>query len=281
MKKLVSILFLLLFSFCSKKRESNLPRILVPEVDNIVEVNSKHMLESKPEYLGINFNKDFSINKVKFNKQETFADFNYDTILPKYNLKIIIDTTYDFHYNRFEYEHIDLVKKIDSLRDLDYSGLEIDRLLEKIYDYNKMQRNNIKAYPLLILNNEINESYIASGTSNFQLIQEAKDIDGKWKPIEYIYNLHSCLDSPFYKLKPKNYLATAIIKYHGDFKTKIRVKIRLNNYYYYSNEITGYINQFQFNDDFLNFKFYKTLEPDLDDEWFKEKKEFSLLKHKF
>ncbi|MFT5754286.1 MAG: hypothetical protein ACI924_001517, partial [Flavobacterium sp.] len=77
----------------------------------------------------------------------------------------------------------------------------------------------------------------------------------------------------------KKYLATSIIKYHGNFKTKIRVKIRLNNHYYYSNEIEGFINQSQFNDDFLNFKFYTIFDPNLDDEWFKIKKEYSLLKN--
>ena len=285
MKKLVPILFLLLFSFCSNKRESNLPRIIVPEVDNVVEVNSKHMLQSQPELLGLNFTKDTSVIMHKdrnFNK--SIAEFRHDTILPKYNFKIIIDTTYDFHYKNYEYKWLDLIKKVDSLLNLKYSMREIepDLIMKVYYDkLTKLRRNYVQAFPLLVYNYENKNSYIYTGVGCHQMIQEAKDLDGKWKPIEYLNNQSIDVIIPyFYKLKPKNYLATAIIKYHGDFKTKIRVKIRLNNYYYYSNEITGYINQSQFNDNFLNFRFYKTLEPDLDDEWYKEKKEYSLLKRK-
>jgi hypothetical protein len=280
--RIITLLFIVLFFSCSENRESNLPRIIIPEVDSVIEVNSNHMLQSRPVYLGINFDKDTIINTNKLRANNSHVKFKYDTILPKYDLKIFIDTSYNFNCKDFEYKWMDLSNKIDSLIKLNYTNREIEPdLITKVY-YNKLakiRKKYVKAYPLLIYNSEFKDVFIYDGLSGFQLIQEAKDIDGKWKPIEYLNNLSSDLISPFFnKLNSKKYLATSIIKYHGNFKTKLRVKIRLNNHYYYSNEIEGLINQSQFNDDFLNFKFYTIFDPNLDDEWFKIKKEYSLLK---
>ena len=51
-------------------------------------------------------------------------------------------------------------------------------------------------------------------------------------------------------LEAKKYYAFSIIKYEGNFKTKIRVKLRNNNHIYYSNEIDGFINRSQFDQSF-------------------------------
>ncbi len=285
MKKILGIFFILLFSFCCK-REINYPRLIVDDVDNVVEVNTKHMLRSTPELLGLNLLKDTTIilNKQR-NHNDSTGEFGNDSIFPKYNLKIIIDTTYDFHYNGFEYKWLDIVKSIDSLRGLKYTMREIDmELIEKAYfnKINKFRKNYVQAYPLLIYNTENKDCYLNRPINGIQLIQEAKDADGIWKPIEYLANLSYCsIDNSYYVLKPKNYMATAIIKYHGNFKTKIRVKIQFGKNYYYSNEIVGFINRSQFNDDFLTLNFFKTFDFNVDEEWFDIKKEHSLLKFKF
>ncbi|MFT7251008.1 MAG: hypothetical protein ACI9FW_000727 [Flavobacterium sp.] len=282
--RIITLLFIVLFFSCSENRESNLPRIIIPEVGSIIEVNSSHMLQSQPTLLGLNFTKDTTVlNRENSYNNKSVFDLQKDTLLPKYNFKIIIDTTYDFHFNNFEYKWLDLKHKFDSLLKLNYSMREIERsLIKKVY-YDKLaniRKKHVKAYPVLIYNNDINNAYIYDDFNGIQMLQEAIDIKGNWKPIEYLKNLNiGLILYQYYKLKPKKYLATSIIKYHGNFKTKIRVKIRLNNHYYYSNEIEGFINQSQFNDDFLNFKFYTIFDPNLDDEWFKIKKEYSLLKN--
>ena len=50
----------------------------------------------------------------------------------------------------------------------------------------------------------------------------------------------------FYKLASEKYLIYPIIKYHGNYKTKMRVKVFNRGKVYYSNEFFGYINQSQF-----------------------------------
>ena len=284
MKKLFAILFILLFSFCSKEKHQY-PRLIVPDVDDVVEVNTRHMLQSSPVLLGINFTKDTSIIMHKErNLNKSIIDLKKDTLLPRYDLKIIIDTTYDFHYNEFEYKWHDLAKFADSITKLNFSRKQFeDIVFSKYYGkINRLRKNHVVSYTLLIYNNGKENAYLEEvGVNNFSLIQEAKDTDGNWKPIEYIYSLPlDIIDYSCTVLSPKKYLATSIIKYHGDFKTKLRVKIRFGRNYYYSNEIEGYINKSQFYDGFLNTQFFK-IEPYYDDAWTKRRKEGCLLKHKF
>ncbi len=277
-------MFILLFSFCSK-RESQYPRLIVPEIENVVEVNTKHMLQSQPEDILMNFTEDTLISqKWNRNIEKESVNFNEDTLMPRYDLKIIIDTSYNFHYKNFEYKWLDLSMKIDSLKKFDLKGMDLEDAIGNAHfsKLTNLRKKQVKAYPLLIFNNENSNSYLFNGLNGLQLIQEAKDEDGKWKPIEYLANSPGCIIShSFYKLKPKKYFATAIMKYHGDFKTKIRVKILLNKYYYYSNEIDGFINRSQFNDDFMNLNFFMTFIPYIEDDWLEEQKEYSLLKHQY
>ncbi len=243
------------------------------------------MLRSQPEEILINFAEDTLLSQ-KWNQdiEKASVDFKKDTIMPKYDLKIIIDTSYNFHYKYFEFKWLDLSKKIDSLLKfkLEYRDLE-NAIGEAHYSkLRKLWEKQVEAYPVLIYNNENSDSYLYKGLHGLQLIQEAKDADGKWKPIEYLTHLSGCFISHrYYKLQPKKYFSTAIMKYHGDFKTKIRVKVLFNKHYYYSNEIDGFINRSQFNDDFLDLKFYKTFIPHIEDNWVEEQKEYSLLKHQY
>lgn len=244
-----------MFSFCSK-RESPYPRLIIPDADDIVEVNTKHMLKSEPELLAINFGKDTTILPFKErNSNNSIVDFKKDTIFPRFDLKIIIDTTYDFHSKYFEYKWCDEVKVWDTIHKVYGFAKFDDQLIFRKYfgKYQKLRDNDVAAYPLLIYNRGNKNAYLKEiRLYDFRIIQEAKDVDGKWKPIEYRFDLPSdILDYYFYKLQPKKYIATSIIKYNGDFKTKLRVKVRFGTNYYYSNEITGSINRSQFNTDFI------------------------------
>jgi hypothetical protein len=260
MRQLLLLFILLPFSFCSKKRESDLPRIVVPEVDNVIEVNTNSMLNisSKSNLLG-NFDKDTIIEeKISFNTipKNNVIFKNRDTIFPRYDFKIIIDTSYSISIKGFEYKNIKLPKKELLIKDGLINGkiptqLDHQKQLKIINNYAdnvlKLHQDFIKCYPLLIYNMEKKSSYIR----RIRLIQQAKNENGNWKPIEFLYSPPSCLvDNYFYKFKPSKYLAIPLIKYHGKFKTKLRVKVQINDCYYYSNEIEGFINKGQFDEKF-------------------------------
>ena len=261
MKKVLGITFFFLFSFCSK-RESTLPRIIVPDVDNVVEVNTKGMLNNRPTLLGINFLNDTILIKKNSNEKErSIVYLNADTILPKYNLKIIIDTSYTFHSKGFNYTNLPWPKPDENISELYPNQIEREQIVFKPYldGLDKLRSTYVSSFPVLIYNLSNSNVYISTPSSigDFHFIQQAKDADGKWKPIEFQkgwYNFGcgtSYNNNPNYLLLPKHFLATSTIKYSGNFKTKIRIKMYSGNNYYYSNEVIGYINKSQFNQDFI------------------------------
>jgi hypothetical protein len=78
------------------------------------------------------------------------------------------------------------------------------------------------------------------------LIQEAKDKDGNWKPIEY-WKYASCGNSYFScELAPNETMKSETKSYFGKFKTEIRFKLRNRNKIYFSNVLKGKIELSQF-----------------------------------
>lgn len=228
--------------------------LLVPEVKNVVEVNSKVMLQNEPTLFALNFVGDTTALKkwqdLKGESQDVYA--SDDTILPKYNLKIIIDTTYDFHSKGFVY----LKDKWPRIEKGDWE--KYNHKIPSVEHYfgrqELMRKQYVSSYPVLIYNNSNEKALIFQpfGGGDCCIIQEAIDTDGKWKPIEYRYWMNSCITGmSLHPLLPKRYMATSTIKYHGEFKTKIRLKFYTSKKIYYSNTITGNINRSQFTQDFI------------------------------
>lgn len=293
MKKIIYIVLLLIFSFCTKEKHPY-PRIIVPQQKNVVEVNSKEMLhisyanilaQGFENDVNVNYNKDFSEDYYKSN-YKYFKDF--DTILPKYDLKVIIDTSYTIANNGFEYKFVNVPPKEYRFKRDGFIGGKLPSKILREKSIKLMQQcintcvNEMKVmvncFPVLIKNGDdktafINDAYI-------KIIQEAKDVDGVWKPIEFSHQSYGCsVISSLYKLKPKNYIGLSMIKYNGNFKTKIRTKLQINNHYYYSNEIEGKINRTQFNQnkiyDYVDFYFQR----EMDEKEFNEIKNNCLLKN--
>ncbi len=79
-----------------------------------------------------------------------------------------------------------------------------------------------------------------------KLIQEAMDDKGIWKPIEY-WQLSTCGFSHMTcTIEPNHYSWATIIKYKGDFQTKLRVKYKIGDEIKYSPTFNGSINLTQF-----------------------------------
>jgi hypothetical protein len=260
MKLLKYIFIVLFFSSCNKKEESEYPRLIVPKVKKTIRVNSKEMLRIWTDYpLAINFDKDTILKKeVDFKSLEKhcvgFKDI--DTILPRYNFKIILDTTYLISLKGFNYQNLSLPDE----KDLIINGKignkmpnesqinELSKII--IRNINKeftQEKDYVTCYPLLIYNNSSKPAYFKW----IKMIQEAKDVDGKWKPIEFFQKTPTCVvTNSFFKCYSKQYQAFVVMKYNGDFKTKLRVKVKINNEIFYSNEFYGQINRSQFNKDY-------------------------------
>lgn len=91
------------------------------------------------------------------------------------------------------------------------------------------------------------------------LIQEAKDTNGIWRPIESSSNNLLCgnTDHGMIELKPSEYIEIFPRKYCGEFQTKMRMKLLLRNGMIYSEEYEGFINPEMFDSiDFPDNKFF-------------------------
>lgn len=255
-------MFIFLFSFCSKK-ESLYPRLIVQNNNRVVQVNTKTMLhvslDSDDYFFVRNFDSAIKVGERDFKEEEKhLKKFKWDTVFPKYDFKIIIDTSYTIAAKGFEYKNLGFTED---------GRMDYAKVFALLKDY-------VECYPLLIYNNGNKTSY----SHNIRLIQEAKDQDGKWKPIEYFANYPSCIPNPFCNVhQPQKYSALSIIKYHGDFKTKLRVKVKIGEYIYYSNEIVGSINHSQF-DKTIAVKMIKTWKPNWNDDFINEYLPFVFLK---
>lgn len=79
------------------------------------------------------------------------------------------------------------------------------------------------------------------------MIQEAKDKDGSWRPIEY-WIPSGCGNSYFdpLNLSPNEFAKVAIVKYSGSFQTQLRLKFKYSDKIMYSDPFEGSIHPSQF-----------------------------------
>lgn len=245
MRKIILILILLLFSFC--KRENGLPRLNFSGEDKYIEVNSKEMLRSTPPTLAFNFTHDtITILKDRYVIDDRFSVMNRDSLSKIIDFKIFVDTSYHFVTKGIAYKNIQAPIPSDP-----YHTQKFEKLYDKYYkDVNVLKNTQLLGLPLLIYNNSNTAAIVDDPSdmmSEYKVIQEAMDTDGKWKPIEFHYNFSGCGFGDVYKkFLPKHYMALGLIKYKGNFKTKLRVKFSYRYQIYYSNEFYGTINRSQF-----------------------------------
>ncbi len=118
------------------------------------------------------------------------------------------------------------------------------------------EQKNDTIFSIFIKNN-LNENLILVPQDNsLYLIQEALDEKKTWKPIEF-FGYSTCGNSYDRKLdfKENQIVELSSKKYNGNFNTKIRFKLLLNNKIYYSNEINSNINNSKFKKSDWFFKF--------------------------
>jgi hypothetical protein len=244
MRKLLLFFVVLGFVSCEKKEEKHaFPRLADKNAKNVISVNSIEMLESNAGLLACNFKHDVGVPySGSHNDEMTYFAYSPYIILPEYRLIVIIDTSYSFATDGYEY------KRLPHWREGDEASLN------NYFEASEKLRNRyVSSYPVLI-RNEGNETAVLEFTTlKFPIIQEALDNDGKWKPIEFVEPKPVVCNPGVsaHLLFPNNYMATSVIRYKGNFKTKIRVKIQNGRYNYYSNEVTGYINRSQFDHRFM------------------------------
>lgn len=103
-----------------------------------------------------------------------------------------------------------------------------------------------KGMTLLLVNTTNSAKPFEASDSRLSIVQEAKDSQGKWRPIEYLYS--SFCGNSYHKvfLGPNEYWSFAVPRYKGSFKTKLRFRLSTEKTNLLSNEFDGSINPRQF-----------------------------------
>lgn len=103
-----------------------------------------------------------------------------------------------------------------------------------------------KGYPVSIGNYSNYGKSIFIKEFGIEIVQEAKDKAGNWKPIE-ISMVFMCGMGFYTKvLKPGEEIITSVFKYKGNYKTLLRLKLISRNHIIYSKPFRGSINYAQF-----------------------------------
>ncbi|MCL9806074.1 hypothetical protein NAT51_11095 [Flavobacterium amniphilum] len=265
MKKLhILLIIVTVFASCSDKKKNAFPRLTGFETDSIVFVNSKEMLQNESPIIAANFSNDVSIFKMfkgyfEYDKEtKMYKGIKGAFFLKERDLSIFIDTTYEFTSKGLRFKNVLFSVNKKMLADSVHNKFYRNKV--GFFEGYKLEQRNVLAYPVLFFNNSSKSIPFGDTSLYVSVIQEAKDFDGKWKPIEFSYTIGSCIPPLDLLLQPKHYSAASIIKYDGDFKTKIRVKYSDGQNFFYSNEINGKINRSQFNQKDL-MKFVEDRKP--------------------
>lgn len=113
-------------------------------------------------------------------------------------------------------------------------------------------------YPVYIINQTPNRKALLGKDGYVFGLQEALDTNGYWRPIEG-RGFDFCGHGYFgLKIEPKEFAAILFPKYKGDYKTKIRVRIKNGDNIYISQSFDGFINESQLYLDREGY-FYKEL----------------------
>jgi hypothetical protein len=101
-------------------------------------------------------------------------------------------------------------------------------------------------FSVYVLNNLKDSITIPMQDWHLFLIQEAKDQNGQWKPVEYFRRSWCGNSYRFDKFASKTVIETNTKAYIGKFETEIRFKLLVSETVYYSNSLKSKIDLSQF-----------------------------------
>ena len=241
-KTVIGLIGLFFMMSCSVSNNFHNPYIRTDNFEKINRVRFNEMREAVNELVYIGE----LIDTVALDTLKTQNHFNFDLTNTIKNsngaLKIKVDLNQKLAYDLEKLSIPPVPILLDSIK-IVFDSIETRKQLEK---WENRKRNYVDAIPVTIINSTKETTWLVQQDFQILMIQEAKDIHDKWKPIEY-WNFSNCGNSyGRITLKSNEIAIFKILKYSGDFKTEIRLKIRNGNQTYYSKPFKGSVNLKQF-----------------------------------
>ena len=249
-------MLIFLVTSCNQKKSFNQPVLITAAYDTIIQVDSKVMMEANHLIYGVNVldTLDFSLKK-----DSNQADFiNAKQGFKNDSLIVYVDVNNaNFHTHEINVSELSPPPPpsfyIPEFQEFDkvYRDSVFLEVMEKNKIKNKQRlKKHYNTLPVFIYNQSDNNRVIVPSVINGELylIVEALDKNNQWKPIEYnkVPRRICISDFEYYQLKPKHVMVSSILKYSGDYNTKMRVKVLNDQKLYYSNQFKGSINYSQF-----------------------------------
>ena len=101
-------------------------------------------------------------------------------------------------------------------------------------------------FPVYVVNQSTKPQLFAAKDNHVFAIQEAMDKEGKWRPIE-MRGFDFCGNGHWFTaMKPKEYMMFLVPKYSGNYKTQLRIRLRIGNEILFSEAFEGNIRESQF-----------------------------------
>jgi hypothetical protein len=228
MKNFISLIFILIVVSCKNESQFSSSIFVAPKVLFVDTVKLEKTL-FKSEYIeepyAIFCGKYSLVDTVKFDKKKVFyrdSIFKKDGIYIEYDVKDEIDST----------------ETSDFRVSTDYSQ-------DVLFNWWATERANCY-YPAFIQNTSKIVKTLIGKDDRVLAIQEAKDEKGIWRTIEY-KGIDFCAVG-YWRLNiyPKEYGVFLLRKYEGDFKTSLRVRIKVGKNICVSNGFEGSIDKKQF-----------------------------------
>lgn len=192
--------------------------------------------------------KDKFTNKLKLD----FADkLTMSEISPLYIGKITENI-------KISYQTFETVKKTQTYKEYKLpskKSLEIfvdtSRIIGipmRLYQYSKVEKRNNKIANPIFIKNKSKDTLNIGYAEYLPIIIEAKNRNGEWRPIQERMRFMCGTGISDFYCPPNNIVISAMQKYSGNFKTKLRLKYETfgSESSMFSNEINGEINEKQF-----------------------------------
>jgi len=276
------IIFCVVFLSCQHKSENQDFPHIIPSLsyDTIIEFETRNIQKINATIYGINITDSINLNDFDYNKIDSFVDeylfaSRNGGRLQSDSLLVFLDTSSEIFHSSVIHPFYDgfitfvpppfpAYPIIDSIYIKEYDNFEpvYDTVLSEeiklsyeklIEDYqktvNKNKRIHQLSYPVYIFNASNKERIVQKPIIyDLFLFVEAQDINGEWKSIEYWHRENFLCGTGHmdYLLQPKSYIVSSVRKYHGDFKTNLRVKLKSFDNVFYSNVFQGNIYYSQF-----------------------------------
>lgn len=187
----------------------------------------------------INLNK---YDRYTYNNYLDFQDYE-DSSIVKNGLKIFISNRQLLTIDLEDFSIPPPPTIIKDSDDFEFDSVATTKTFNK---WRERPRNYIQAFPVFIYNPSKDTVYLDQQDGRVIMIQEAKDENGVWKPIEF-WRYSWCGNSYGAEgLLPNALAVVKVFKYDGDFETEIRLKLKNGDKIIYSDSFKGTINKSQF-----------------------------------